>query len=222
MNDTQPAYFSLIETDSLTLPPDLFENVQPYFEHQLLWKLFKQQKDREFLFRRIHPQGTRSNIGWYVVSKVKPESGIPGLKVATKIYQPSLSEGQRFRFSIRVNPVITKKIENDKGKRHDLIMDLKQQGNRDLPKAQLERLAAVHWLQKRSENAGFEVREADIFAEGHQVHHFKRLGNGGRIATLDIQGVLTVSDPERFQKILLNGLGPAKSFGCGLMTIARV
>jgi CRISPR system Cascade subunit CasE len=39
---------------------------------------------------------------------------------------------------------------------------------------------------------------------------------------LDINGVLTVKDPERFLVALASGFGRARAFGYGLMLIRRV
>lgn len=227
MSGCLPAYFSLIEPEGFILPAGLFEQEKPYLEHQILWKLFPQRDEREFLFRRLNPQGGRARLGWYIVSKIRPTlvDGM-GLKVTTKLYHPSLSVGQRLRFSIRANPVVTRKSAGETGKRHDLVMDLKHQFRKskngdDLHRSlfDLRHQAAIQWLARRSQNAGFSFLDSEIVAEGYQLHNFKRLGRNGNIATLDIEGILTVTEPEVFLQILVNGLGPAKAFGCGLVTV---
>ena len=42
-----------------------------------------------------------------------------------------------------------------------------------------------------------------------------------RIAIVEFEGVLTVTDPQRFLISLGRGFGRAKAYGCGLMLIAR-
>ena len=59
---------------------------------------------------------------------------------------------------------------------------------------------------------------------GYRRHrHYK--ARGKRLieySTLDFAGILEVTDPERFQNTLFNGIGPAKGFGCGLLLVRRV
>jgi CRISPR system Cascade subunit CasE len=42
-----------------------------------------------------------------------------------------------------------------------------------------------------------------------------------RYSTIDFQGVLNVTDSEKFQAVLFKGIGKAKAFGCGLMLVKR-
>jgi CRISPR system Cascade subunit CasE len=42
-----------------------------------------------------------------------------------------------------------------------------------------------------------------------------------KFSTLDIEGVLKIIDSVKFKNCLLYGIGPSKSFGCGLMLIKR-
>ncbi len=42
-----------------------------------------------------------------------------------------------------------------------------------------------------------------------------------RYNTMDFRGILTVTDSDQFANTLMQGLGKAKAFGCGLMLIRR-
>ena len=42
-----------------------------------------------------------------------------------------------------------------------------------------------------------------------------------RFSAVDFAGELIVSNPELFQIALLNGIGHAKAFGCGLLLVRR-
>ena len=44
---------------------------------------------------------------------------------------------------------------------------------------------------------------------------------GIRYSTVDFQGLLQITDPQRFKAMLFKGLGPSKAFGCGLMLVRR-
>ena len=80
------------------------------------------------------------------------------------------------------------------------------------------------WLQSRSERHGFALTPASIRVEGYQQHKTTK-GKGKQpiqYSTLDIAGVLTVTDNDRFLSTLISGLGPAKAFGCGLLLVRPI
>lgn len=84
------------------------------------------------------------------------------------------------------------------------------------------------WLLSRQEKWGFEVvPTAD--GEGRQllVHdrhtaRFNRRGGTVTIARATYDGVLTVTDTDALRHVLVNGVGRAKAYGCGLLTLAPV
>jgi CRISPR system Cascade subunit CasE len=43
-----------------------------------------------------------------------------------------------------------------------------------------------------------------------------------RFSSLDFDGVLTVTEPDRLCQTLFDGIGPAKAFGCGLLLVRRI
>ncbi|RYD61629.1 MAG: type I-E CRISPR-associated protein Cas6/Cse3/CasE, partial [Verrucomicrobiaceae bacterium] len=49
----------------------------------------------------------------------------------------------------------------------------------------------------------------------------EKRGGKLRFTSVDLTGQLTVTDPTAFQAMLLQGLGHAKAFGCGLMVVRR-
>lgn len=106
--------------------------------------------------------------------------------------------------------------------RHDVVMQLKKTLSDEVEQysqAELEQLAGETWLEKKAENNGFKV--LSVIADGYQQHHFKK--RGIKISTLDFQGVLEVTEPELFiREALYKGIGPAKAFGCGLLSLARI
>lgn len=115
------------------------------------------------------------------------------------------------------------------------------------PLDEVAREAGVEWLLRRMDNIGcslnvshLDLRPHDIAGSGscsgnihqvcvhsHQVHHMKeRRGAEGKsrgivLTTLDFEGDLLVTDPDQFHNALLNGIGPAKAFGCGLLMVRR-
>ena len=55
---------------------------------------------------------------YYIVSSTRPSSENSIFQVEEKEYQPKLQQGDRLRFELRANPVITRN-----GRKHDVVMD---------------------------------------------------------------------------------------------------
>lgn len=116
-------FFSRITIDAKSADPDDLVALikgDVYSVHQILWRLFPEDRDaeRDFLFRR---EDTSAWPFFYLVSKRKPQSITGLIRVESKPYQPELKSGQQLAFSLRVNPVVTKKSADGKKRfRHDI------------------------------------------------------------------------------------------------------
>lgn len=191
-----------------------------YGEHQCLWRFFPSEvgTPRDHIFRR-EDQGECPRF--YVVSGRAPlhEEGV--WSIQTRTYEPELDVGDELEFSLRANPVITRKV-GDRRQRHDVVMDMrKQQGEEALREGRhaLIHRACAAWLTRQGEQHGFEPIEGAVSVEGYRQHVAK--DGHLRFTSVDFQGALRVRDPVRFQQMLLIGLGHAKAFGCGLMLVRR-
>ena len=205
-----------------------------YAVHQAVWSLFlgDENKTRDFLYRYDMHNGCPVI---YIVSEEKPVSQHGLWVVDTKEYNPCISKGDRFYFSVRVNPVVTKSYVDDKTgkevhKRHDVIMNRKFH-NRELGvhESNNEILSdeGFAWLSSRGEKHGFTVSPSSLMVSCYEKRVFEKSTPQGKkrevvLGTLDMEGVLEVTDAEVFCQMLFAGLGPAKGFGCGLMLIKRV
>lgn len=137
-------------------------------------------------------------------------TGDPG---ATKEYDGFLSRlenGQRLRFRLRANPVksVSKGSDGGRGKvcAHVTAQQQKQ------------------WLLERAEKNGFSLREDEFDVTDTRWERFmKRAGEKRAVVlrTAAFEGVLTVTDTAQFYKALTEGVGRAKAYGCGLMTVMR-
>ncbi len=216
-----------------------------YGQHQALCRLFdlspKEEhgkKSTPFLFRaeRIeaasavgsaHPDLVGLPV-FYVLSREKPEDPLGLWRIETNEagYRPDLRKGDQLAFRLRANPVVTRKT--DRGRRHDVVMDAKRKIDwKNLPPEQRPTLAQLaydagsQWLFGRAEKLGCEFDASTLRVDGHDTwrqHHGKKI----ELSTLDFEGVLRVAEPDCFLEALLNGIGPAKAFGCGLMLVRRI
>jgi CRISPR system Cascade subunit CasE len=121
------------------------------------------------------------------------------LEHVCKQLDPCFSTGQSLRFRLRGNATIKKE-----GKRVPLV------GER----------AQGEWFGRKAAGAGFEVVQAIVLGMGRIVG--RKPSNGGRIVHdyVDFDGILRVDDPECMLRTLAAGIGPAKAFGCGLLSLA--
>ncbi|MCG3173122.1 MAG: CRISPR-associated endoribonuclease Cse3 [Myxococcota bacterium] len=190
----------------------------------------KRSSDSNFLFR-IDPL-SNGRVMIIVQSAVEPDWGYafhnadyllaapPGVKQ----FDPRFSKDQRLRFRLAANP--TKRLS-------EKSPDLKKQesiGKRvPVPACQL-----VDWLARRGESVGFSINSAT--ASSSYVHVDKNKPSnandnadenqkgkgpkGIRLFSVQFDGILQVTDPDAFREALVQGIGPGKAFGFGLLSVA--
>jgi CRISPR system Cascade subunit CasE len=126
---------------------------------------------------------------------------------AARLDAVSRPEG-RYRFRLRANPTVTKRPEGDgpareqKPKRYGLY----------------SAEAQAQWLVAQGERCGFLPERFEItYSERFRA----RKGNGHVIlSAATFEGELRVMDSARLQAALRDGLGHAKAFGLGLLSLA--
>ncbi|MCK9622388.1 MAG: type I-E CRISPR-associated protein Cas6/Cse3/CasE [Methylobacter sp.] len=190
----------------------------PYQLHQALWRLFPglEDADREFLFR---VEQLQKGMGAQVLmqSAIQPQSGeqSPAL-LAQREYVLNVQNGQRLRFRLRANPIKTIK-DSSKG-------SVEKKGKT------FTKTVRVPLLHEEQQQAWLE-RKLQAFAQldtlivqPEPVLYFRKNkeGRSGKIQTVMFDGVLTITDAEAFSNQITQGIGPAKAFGCGLLSLARI
>lgn len=135
---------------------------------------------------------------------------------AVKAVNLSLRAGQVLFFRLRANPTIKKVRRNADGSR-------RKNSNR-VPLVREEK--QIEWLKRKGEQHGFRLRQVMVSdPQKHLLWKHKpspRTGNVPPITlfTVRFDGVLQITDPEAFAQALRQGIGPAKAFGCGLLSLA--
>ena len=201
-----------------------------YQVHRLLWSLFADdpQRNRDFLY---HCENTKGLPTFYSVSERIPEDEGEMWQIESKHYEPTLHVNQKLSFSLCANPIRTKRDGEGKQHRHDVVMNAKNQLKQEgVPRgkwpseAEIVQEQGFEWLARKGEQYGFSVGEHKVRADGYRQERFYKAKGKHHvnISTVDFTGLLTVSDPARFQNALYRGIGPAKSFGCGLMMVRRL
>ncbi|WP_030413243.1 type I-E CRISPR-associated protein Cas6/Cse3/CasE [Streptomyces sp. NRRL S-1448] len=137
-----------------------------------------------------------------------------------------LSMGDTWGFRLTANPV------------HDIHKPGDAEGSRTKRTAHVTPRHQIGWLLKRQERAGFEVlrtpAERQLTEHGHEheviVHNrlplqFRKSDTTDssrhhvRFTRVTFDGRLRITDADAFRRTLTHGLGKAKAYGCGLMTL---
>ncbi|OMI37905.1 type I-E CRISPR-associated protein Cas6/Cse3/CasE [Streptomyces sparsogenes] len=99
----------------------------------------------------------------------------------------------------------------------------------------------MRWLLDRQDASGFAILEKpaerrllpegdtyELVVRDQRSLSFAKAGQGSsrgsrvKLTTVTFDGRLRVTDPDAFRRVLAMGLGKAKAYGCGLMTLAPV
>lgn len=136
---------------------------------------------------------------------------------AVRPYRPEVVAGQRFRFRLRVNAVFRAR-EASKHPSGEPI-DKKWAGKRIGVPGDQEALR--NWLDRRAQAAGFVVQKLIAAQAGYAyVSNSKGGTTNQHLRSVCYDGILEVADVEAFRQALVRGIGPAKAFGFGLLSIA--
>ncbi|MGA2501803.1 MAG: type I-E CRISPR-associated protein Cas6/Cse3/CasE [Tepidisphaeraceae bacterium] len=188
----------------------------------------KRSDSAGFLFR-VDPQ-PGGNVVIVVLSALEPDWGYAfnnaGHLLAAPLQKPRALElkigpGAQFRFRLLANPV----KRSPRTKAH-WLKDKAAGEKIKRPRLQLtwaadENPAEVFkgWLEERGENAGFVLRQVDVSRIGYVYVNKGGEEKGQRLRSVRYEGVLEVTDADKFRVALASGIGPAKAFGFGLLSI---
>ena len=131
-----------------------------------------------------------------------------------------LAPGQRWMFRLTANP--TRAVASERGRR-GRVTPCRTVGQQ------------TDWLLSRANRAGFKIPSTELDAlqielrERSTASFDRRSGDSHRerrdrvsLTRATYEGMLEVQDPEKLRESLTEGIGRAKGYGCGLMTLAPV
>jgi CRISPR system Cascade subunit CasE len=138
--------------------------------------------------------------------------GFANRPAESRDYSPLLARIQQnstWHFRLTANP--TQSIQTEKGERGRVKAVTTAPGQRE-------------WLLRQADKHGFALFEDSFDVVQSEWKKFFKAGERGRPVTLlqaTFEGVLQVTDAEAFRWALLHGLGRAKAYGMGLLTVVR-
>lgn len=143
-----------------------------------------------------------------------------------RTFLDSLTAGQEYAFRLTANPVQSV-AKRDRGERV-----------RGKPVPLTTRVQQTDWILERSQRAGFTIRKSaasqamgddtllDLLVTRPNRIGFRK-GQGSNtqrvtLHTVTYEGTLTVDDPVLLRAAMTDGIGRAKAYGCGLLTLAAL
>ncbi|PIJ49777.1 type I-E CRISPR-associated protein Cas6/Cse3/CasE [Erwinia sp. OLTSP20] len=184
----------------------------PYQLHRALWQLFPDRPtaQRDFLFRVEEGGNSQQGIPVLLQSVSSPQQSQAAIVLASKSINYALPPGALLNFRLRANPVKTIKDSQGRTNRHGQIKSCR------VPLVTEEECLA--WLARKLASAAC-LRSARIIRE--PALRFDKKGVGGKIQPLCFEGELVVEQPANLHDLISQGIGPGKSMGCGLLSLAR-
>lgn len=199
----------------------------PYQLHSTLCRAFsspdKKCPEGEFLWRlepetdvngcpRILVQ-SRSIPDWAGIGVQKWLAGADSaIDLKDRLKLDSLNSGKHFRFRLRANPCVCRN-----GKRLGLLRQEEQETwlarKGELHGFTLPQLAAFDFSELSLERIDVRISQEQML--GGRQHS----GNGIRIYSVLYDGILTVTEPEKFRDVLQTGIGHGKVMGLGLLSV---
>lgn len=120
-----------------------------------------------------------------------------------------LAPGQQWAFRLTANPTHSTRVGDSS--RSQRLGHVTAQQQED-------------WFTTRAANLGIVLPDTatrpPITVRDRRTLRFTRHGATVTLNTATFDGQLVVADPDRLRQALLAGIGPAKAYGCGLMTLA--
>ena len=117
-----------------------------------------------------------------------------------------IKNGSIWRFRLTANPTQSVCVRGERGKVKACVTVTEQK----------------EWLSKRAGTHGF-ILDSDGFDVIHSHwYKFQKGNDKNRPVTLRgiaYEGILTVTDEDKFRELLTNGIGRGKAYGMGLMTV---
>lgn len=243
------AYLSRIWLNPLRRQTRRFLDEPQAMRATVLGGLPTQPVEERVLWRLDADPNGGQRYGVIVLTRTRPswehlveQAGWPGSdtpetpQAEVRQYEPLLSQlapGQSYAFRLTANP--TQSTRRPEAPTH---RQKKRAHDGQLPRStRLGHRTIQHqltWLVDRAERWGVELPAAasaaavgepdvrDVRIVARQRRSFRR-NQGGSPVTLQLvtyEGRLVVTDANMLRDRLLNGCGPAKAYGCGLLTLA--
>jgi CRISPR system Cascade subunit CasE len=190
-------------------------------EHHVVWSLFdRKENERRWLYRRVTSRDLR------IISTNAPKSSPYATVVATREQSFDwLHPGMRLVFKLRANAV-KRVVVDGKTRKVDVVMHVLHplpSEERHAQREDITQAAYLEWIQRQGIAHGFSVEQDTFQVVAHYRERIPRRSAAPALINCgELVGLLVVTDAQAFGRCLSEGLGASRSFGCGLLEVARV
>lgn len=183
-----------------------FVSTEPQQGSRVLWRI---DHIGSSVFLLIQ-SGSKPDLHHIVDQFGRPDTGQTGDTLDYRPFLDRIQKGKKYRFRIRANPI--RSIPTD--------------GKRGKVKAHVTTAQQIEWLLSRAEKCGFTVvsdeNRPKIDVTNRSFMKFDHGNSTVSIATATFEGILEVLDRELFLDAIQNGIGKAKAYGCGMISVLEV
>ena len=180
--------------------------------HQRIMQAFPDEESRD------HPRED-----WHILFRQEPESNVVLVQSAIEPDWSKLPDQYLRREAIKeVNFTAEKLAING-------IFQFRLRANPSKRDSKTKKTVGLYrrpdqlaWLERQGDRCGFRLLSADVIPSPNVFGRKKQGAAPIRLATALFQGVLEVTAPESFVSTVQHGLGRGKSYGCGLLSLARI
>jgi CRISPR system Cascade subunit CasE len=197
------------------------EIADPYQMHRSLMRAFPDdlQPGAERVLFRLESHPRTGGLTLLVQSLTLPDwswLGEPGARgyllpvdepnPAVKSFGIRLAPGQVLAFRLRANPTVKRTVDGQK-KRLGLYREEEQ----------------MKWLARKAGQSGFRLLSARTSRQGAVGGRIHRDDTTHQLRLLSVQfdGLLRVTEPDRLREAVRRGIGSGKAVGFGLLSLAR-
>lgn len=213
-------------------------------DERILWRLDSDNPHRPQLFAL-----TRSKPDWTHLVDEAGWPASDGDHAVVRPYEPLLEQiavGREFAFRLTANPVqnTAKPVKPTPAQAAVLATPLEEgKHRRGFRLAHRTAAAQLDWFLSRTGTWGFDVpaslsddpapglvtgdasgtdRAREVRIVQRRRHTFEKRPGGPRVTfhSATFEGRLRITDAAAFSARLLDGIGPSKAYGCGLLTLA--
>jgi CRISPR system Cascade subunit CasE len=192
-----------------------------YQLHRSIMRAFPDDLDgsKERVLFRVEEQRRGGDLSLLVQSVTMPdwtwlaEPGARGYLLpvskpnpAVKPFDLDLAPSQRLAFRLRANPTARRRQSDGSRKRVGLLREREQ----------------LEWLERKAEQGGFCVLSVRTSRESEVHGWVRRNGTVHKLTLFSVQfdGLLRVAEPDQVRETVRQGVGSAKAFGFGLLSLA--
>jgi CRISPR system Cascade subunit CasE len=137
-------------------------------------------------------------------------------------FDPVFTLGQLLKFRLLANP--TRRL-SQKSTGSDGRPVLREWVGKRVP---VPAVQLKPWLERHAEKGGFTIEKMQITRHGYQYFANNAAETGdqdpeqkARLLSVRFEGMLKVSNAKSFTDTIIKGIGPAKGFGFGLLSVAN-